>query len=107
MILFLTQLTRYNAPNVRILPVYDTIQDFTNEVVDNDNGIVTIRFTRPVSTGNSQDLDLDECRYVLWAFGGAVTSYGSNGANGVFGGHSDNGVFASQICLCCKLLNVL
>ncbi len=67
-----------------------------------EDGTVKICFTRPVDSDDDDDISLDVCRYVLWAYGGPVTSYGTDGMNGVFGGHSSRGVFSEQICLCGK-----
>ena len=94
--------------NGRARPPFDDSQDITNRVVGVDDGVTTISFTRPiVSDDNDDDLDLDECRYVIWAYGGTVTSYGTNGMNGVFGGHSERGVFPNRICLCGQLTILL
>lgn len=92
---------RYNT--ARTLPPYDSIQNFYDREVEVEDGKTTISFNRLIVTNDTDDdISLDECRYVLWAYGGPVTSYGSDGNEGVFGGHTDKGVFSDKICLCGK-----
>ena len=58
--------------------------------------MTTILFTRAIDTGDTNnDLSLDACRYVLWAYGGSVT-YGNPN---IIGQHTSQGVFSEQICL--------
>ena len=45
---------------------------------------------------NNQDLDLNQCVYLLRAWGGSVSSYNSPAS---FGFHSNEGVFSTQLCL--------
>lgn len=80
------------------------MQNLYNREVEVENGTTTISFKRLVVTNDEEsDISLDECRYVLWAYGGDVTSYGTDGQEGVFRGHSDRGVFSDKICLCGKI----
>ena len=55
-------------------------------------------FTRALVTtdDNNQDLDLNQCVYLLRAWGGSVSSYNSPA---VFGFHPNQGVFSTQLCL--------
>ena len=56
-------------------------------------------FTRALVTtdDNNQDLDLNQCVYLLRAWGGSVSSYNSPA---IFGYHGINrGVFSTQLCL--------
>ena len=77
----------------RALPPLDESNDLMAFSATNENSYTTIRFTRLVDTGDRDDIDLTECRYILWAFGGNFT------ASGPTSPHSDRGVFADQLCL--------
>ena len=45
---------------------------------------------------NNQDLNLNQCVYLLRAWGGSVNSYNSPA---VFGMHNNSDVFETQLCL--------
>ena len=81
----------------RTTPIFDDDQNIKNVSAYDDGTTTTISFIRPrVSSDNSQDIDLDQCVYMIWAFGGSVASHDSPA---VFGFHTSRGVFATQLCL--------
>ena len=83
--------------NVRTVPKFDTTQNIKNVSAYDNGTTTTISFIRPrVSSDNSQDIDLDQCVFMIWAFGGPVTSHDSPA---VFGFHTSRGVFTTQLCL--------
>lgn len=85
----------------RMAPRIDEQQDLRNTKVERINGYTVLYFTRPInSTDTMWDIDLDGERYVLWAYGGSVTNYGSDTTAATIGGHSHKGVFDEQIYLC-------
>ena len=61
---------------------------------------LTIRFTRPLISPDTsgRDENLNVCRNVLWVFGGSTTFV--NGTVTALRGHSNQGIFANQLCLC-------
>ena len=71
-----------------------------------EDGTTTISFKRLLVTGDTDgDKDIDRCVYVLWAWGGSISSYDSPA---VFGGHTSRGVFSDQLCINeCKLIEIL
>ena len=60
----------------RALPPLDDSQDITDAVAMLSDGVTVITFTRPRNSGDSRDISLDECRFLLFAWGGSVT-YGT------------------------------
>ena len=83
--------------NTRGTPTYDDTQNIKNVSVYDDGTTTTISFIRPrVSSDNSQDIDLDQCVFMIWAFGGFVVSHEKPA---VFGRHTERDVFATQLCL--------
>ena len=81
----------------RTTPTFDTTQNIKNVSAYDDGTTTTISFIRPrVSSDNSQDIDLDQCVYVIWAFGGSVASHTTPAE---FSRHTDRGVFTAQLCL--------
>ena len=71
----------------------DDSQDVTLVSGQHVNSTTTLVFNRKRSTGDSDDLDLTQCRYVFFAKGGKV------GANGAIGKHSSTPtVSAEKIC---------
>ena len=81
----------------RIMPMYDDAQNIKNGSAYDDGTTTTISFIRPrVSPDNSEDIDLDQCVFVIWAFGGSVSSHETPAS---FVVHTSRGVFASQLCL--------
>ena len=83
--------------DVRTTPTYDTTQNIKNVTANDDGTTTTISFIRPrVSSDDSQDIDLDQCVFMIWAFGGVVTSHAKPAE---FGFHSSQGVFTIQLCL--------
>ena len=59
---------------------------------------LSFSFTRLIDSAdtNGQDVDLNVCQYVLYAWGGSVSSFTSPA---IIGQHTSRGVFANQICL--------
>ena len=82
--------------DVRNAPTFDTTQDIKNVSAYDDGTTTTISFIRPRSSDNSQDVDLDQCVFMIWAFGGSVTRHQSPA---VFNLHTSRGVFGTQLCL--------
>ena len=55
---------------------HDMQQDLTQTSTSLSNRVLTASFTRPiVSSDEAQDVDLDVCRNVVWAYDGNVTSF--------------------------------
>ena len=82
-------------------PFYDTTQSFTDPATNRMDGVLSFAFTRLIySTDTSgQDVNLNVCQYVIWAFGGTV-SFTSPATVGHHGTAVDRrGVFSNQICL--------
>jgi hypothetical protein len=69
-------------------PPVDTQEDISNYSASHANGVTTVRFSRRLSTGDTQDYDLTEDLYWLFAYGGTFS--GSNRAS--LGAHSVRGV---------------
>ena len=82
--------------DVRTTPTFDDTQNIKNVSAYDDGATTTISFIRLRSSDNSQDIDLDQCVFLIWAFGGPVTSHESPA---VFGFHTSQGVFTTQLCL--------
>ena len=66
-------------------PPVDPNQDITDAVASLQNGVTTINFTRPRNSGDSNDISLDQCRFLLYAYGssasvaaGTITYHGNN-----------------------------
>ena len=56
----------------------DIQQDLTQTSTSLSNRVLTASFTRPiVSSDKDQDVDLDVCRNVVWAYDGNVTDFSS------------------------------
>ena len=84
--------------NQRILPTFDSQQNLENTEINIQDGITTMSFRRALVTtdDNNQDLDLNQCVYLLSAWGGSVINYNSPA---IFGYHPNRGVFSTQLCL--------
>ena len=80
------------------LPPVDSSQDITNAVASLENGVMTVNFTRPCNSGDSRDTSLDQCRFLLYAYGSSATI-----ANRTIGYHGRNtrGVLLERFCLPC------
>ena len=89
-------LFRYAATRRR--PTYDIIQSFTNTMIKRIGGDLSFSFTRLIDSADTsgQDINLNVCQYVLYAWGGSVSSFTSPAA---IGRHTSRGAFADQICL--------
>ena len=83
----------------KVEPSIDTAQSFTDAVTNRMGGVLSFAFTRLINSTDTsgQDVNLNVCQHVLWAFGGTVTF----GNPTVFGNHGINrrDVFSNQICL--------
>jgi len=47
----------------------DPSQDITDTVASFQNGFTTINFTRPRNSSDANDISLDQCRFLLYAYG--------------------------------------
>ena len=82
------------ARNIPRLDAESNIYNTTVMLIDNDH--VMISFMRRLDTGDdTDDISLTGCHYLLWAWAGLVTDYGTPAA---FGQHGERGVFNDQIC---------
>ena len=65
------------------------------ERIDDD---LSFSFTRLIDSADTsgQDVDLNVCQYVIFAWGGSVSSFTTPA---IFGFHTAQGAFANQICL--------
>ena len=68
------------------IPVFDTTQNIKNVSAYDDGTTTTISFIRPRVSDDSQDIGLDQCVFVIWAFGGFVFSHATPAS---FGQHSN------------------
>ena len=61
-------------------------------------GRLSFSFTRLIDSADTsgQDVDLNVCQYVLWAWGGSVSSFTSPAT---IGRHTSRGAFADHLCL--------
>ena len=61
-------------------------------------GRLSFSFTRLIDSADTsgQDVDLNICQYVLYAWGGSVSSFTSPATIRY---HTSRGIFADQICL--------
>ena len=83
--------------NQRVRPTFDTQQNLANTAINIQNGRTTMSFRRALVTGdNNQDLDLNQCVHLIYAWGGSVSNYNSPA---IFGIHPNRGVFSTQLCL--------
>ena len=84
--------------NIRTIPTYDRIQSFTNTMTERTGGVLFFTFTRRiVSTDTSgQDINLNVCRFIIWAWRGTVSDFESPA---MFGRHTQQGGFSDQMCL--------
>jgi len=57
---------------MRVQPPVDSSQDIMNAVATLENGFTTVTFTRPRSSSDPNDIPLDQCRYLLYAYGSTV-----------------------------------
>ena len=81
---------------MRATPYYDTVQSFTNIMTDRDGDDISFSFTRHIISNDTNDIDLNTCLYVLWAFGGNVIEFQSPAS---FHKHIQQGAFSVQMCL--------
>ena len=73
-----------------------TVMLIENDPATTDDDHVMISFMRRLDTGDdTDDISLTGCHYLLWAWAGLVTDYGTPAA---FGQHGERGVFNDQIC---------
>ena len=65
------------------------------ERIDDD---LSFSFTRLIDSADTsgQDVDLNICQYVIYAWGGLVSNFTTPA---IFGVHTSQGAFANQICL--------
>ena len=53
-------------------PPIDDSQDIYNASAERVDGVTTITFNRPRNSSDINDTSLDECRFLLFAYGGRV-----------------------------------
>lgn len=100
----MTAVTRWNGQSRTAGSLLDPVQNIINATSTRNGARLTISFTRPIDSpdNSNRDEDLNQCRNVLWAFGGTVGTFptAGNGAASNLGGHSSRGIFSTQLCLC-------
>ena len=80
---------------MRAEPPIDQTQHVTNTEVTITEGVMTMKFTRPLNSGDSSDLSLTDCRYFLYGWGGPA-----NVASKSIGYHPSTPIVsADKICL--------
>ena len=57
---------------IRSQPSVDPSQDIADTVASFQNGFTTINFTRPRNSGDTNDISLDQCRFLLYAYGSSA-----------------------------------
>ena len=83
-------------------PRYDANQDIMNASASLSNGLLTVNFTRPIiiiiiwQNATTEDVSLDDCRFIGFAYGGIAESFVSP-VN--ISGPMSIGLFDRQICL--------
>ena len=77
-------------------PSIDASQDITDASVVHQSGVTTVTFTRQRVTSDTNDVDLDQCVYFLFAWGGSVT-YGNPHSIAYHG--TNRGALSPMICL--------
>lgn len=82
---------------VRATPPSDASQDVTDLVATASNGMTTMQFTRLRDSGDSSDISLSNCRYLLFAWGGSVVLDSQFSA---FGYHGINNRYISPERVC-------
>ena len=81
---------------------YDANQDIMNASTSLSNGLLTVNFTCPIiiiiiwQNATAEDVSLDGCRFIGFAYGGIVESFVSP-VN--ISGPTSIGLFDQQICL--------
>lgn len=105
-----TCLLFFRFATARAPPPLDASDDLMSVSATQQNGYTTMSFTRPIyDNGDSFDIDLTVCRYILWAYGGTVTFTPPAGPTGP---HAERGPFSEPLCLpsletcpggCCQL----
>ena len=67
-------------------------------MTERTGGDLFFTFTRRIVSADTsgQDINLNVCRFAIWAWGGTVTNFATPA---VFNRHSSQGSFADQMCL--------
>ena len=60
-----------------------------------ENGVVTMNFTRPRNSSDSRDISLDQCRFLLYAYGTSATV---SSRNFLYHG-TTRGVLSANFCI--------
>ena len=65
------------------------------------DGVLTFAFSRQIESDddNGQDIDLSNCVWALWAYGGNIENFTTPA---IVRRHARRGVFAQRLCLCGK-----
>ena len=58
----------------RFPPETDASQDITNTAASHTTGVTTIQFTRPRVSSDTNDISLDVCRFLLYAWSGSANT---------------------------------
>ena len=78
----------------RFQPATDASQDITNTAASHANGVTTMQFTRPRISSDTNDISLDVCRFLLYAWSGSA-----NTVTQAIGYHFANrGATAERVC---------
>ena len=84
----------YRFATGQFQPPVDPNQDITDAVASLQNGVTTVNFTRPRNSGDSNDISLDQCRFLLYAYGSSATV-----ATGTITYHGNNrGTLTERFC---------
>ena len=67
-------------------------------MTERTGGDLFFTFTRRIVSADTsgQDINLNVCQFAIWAWGGAVSNFGTPA---MFAQHTSQGGFADQICL--------
>ena len=92
--IYITVLFRY--ANARSRPTEDVSNDLQSVNVERSSGRVTLCFTRNRVTGDTRDVPLDQCVFLLCAWNGRVNNY----ANRLYSYHGGQTRLSSSSPVC-------
>ena len=81
--------------SIRAMPPIDAVDHLTQTAVFVSDGDIVIQFTRPRDSESTDDISLDQCRFLLFAFSGTFNI----GANTI-GYHGITNRVASSEVVC-------
>ena len=76
-------------------PAIDTNSHISQATAFVSDGDMVIQFTRPRNSGDGDDISLDQCRFLLYAFGGPFT-ISTNTAG--YHGFANRGATSAVVC---------